>query len=145
MCLQERLLSECSCNLPTYRKLDDKIPTCADQDCISSNYIDFGQNGFNECLKKCPPECETSNLGLSTSFADYPTPDHAQLIKNYLLSKDLIYDNVTLHEISQNVAAIDIFYEDNIYTNVTEIESTSIQSLISTIGGHLGLFLGMSF
>ena len=43
-----------------------------------------------------------------------------------------------------NMVLLDIYFEDLHYTSVTESEADNTSSLVSDLGGQLGLFLGMS-
>ena len=43
------------------------------------------------------------------------------------------------------MAYINIYYDLLEYTEIVEVEKTSLIDLFSSIGGTLGLFLGMSF
>ena len=47
--------------------------------------------------------------------------------------------------LKRNVLSLNIFYDDLNYMLVEEVPSIDFLTLISNIGGTLGLFLGMSF
>lgn len=52
--------------------------------------------------------------------------------------------DVSLNELRESILAVNIFYEHLKQTEITENESISLDGLIGSIGGTLGLFLGIS-
>ncbi len=84
---------------------------------ISSIQAKFDSLGANTiCEKKCPIACDSMSYSIST-FINSVKADHA-----------LVY----------------IYYEDFFYTSIIEQPKMTFDSLIGTIGGLLGLFLGAS-
>ena len=53
------------------------------------------------------------------------------------------HDNIERH-LRENLALIDIYYEDIKYTEVEETQNDNVASLMSDMGGTFGLWLGMS-
>ncbi len=81
---------------------------------IRSKFSTLGANTI--CDKQCPIECNSVSYSLST-------------VSNALNSP---------------YSLVNVYYEDFFYTLIKEEAKTSFDSLIGTIGGLLGLFLGAS-
>ena len=81
----------------------------------------FKKKGKNElCNEDCSIECNSFTLSMTV---------------NDVFSQSLF---------EQNKSIIYIFYEDFYYTSITEQPKISSDSLVGTVGGLLGLFLGAS-
>jgi len=81
---------------------------------IRSKFSTLGANTI--CDKQCPIECNSVSYSLSTVSNALNTP----------------------------YSLVNVYYEDFFYTLIKEEAKTSFDSLIGTIGGLLGLFLGAS-
>jgi hypothetical protein len=95
---------------------------------------------FNECNQKNPSLVNSifekfDSIGANT-ICDKQCPIECDSI-SYSISMNSFLNN-------QNYSRINIYYEDFFYTAITEEPKASIDSLIGTIGGLLGLFLGAS-
>lgn len=145
-CLQEFFLKLCDCNIVNFPRLNESIPYCQGKNlgCAYGHYYGFIKNHSAECNKKCPLECQTVSYELSTSFANYPSKEHAKLIKKHLVYNGIADNKTSISKINDNVASVDIYYEEMLYTEMTEVPSQTITGLLSSIGGTLGLLLGMS-
>jgi hypothetical protein len=49
------------------------------------------------------------------------------------------------YELRNSVARVNVFYEDLSYVQIDDNAAMTIVSLLGTLGGNLGLFLGNSF
>ena len=47
--------------------------------------------------------------------------------------------------LAKDIVSLHVYYEDTTYTSVNEIPKMGLVDLLSSMGGLLGLFLGMSF
>jgi len=83
-------------------------------DSINDKFVSLGANTI--CDKQCPIECNSVSYTLSTVSNALNTP----------------------------YSLVNIYYEDFFYTLIKEDPKTSFESLIGTIGGLMGLFLGAS-
>jgi len=83
-------------------------------DSVTAKFQNLGANTI--CEKQCPIECDSIS---------------------YSLDKNANF-------INRSYSQVNIYYEDFFYTSITEEPKTSFDSLIGTIGGLLGLFLGAS-
>jgi hypothetical protein len=100
---------------------------------------------FPECSSECPAQCECNHFKMHSNFAKYPSKAYAE----YLLSdRDVLarfpYENVSVEQLTGSVLALNVYYEKAVYQRIVETPRTSAITLISNLGGQLGLFLGVS-
>ena len=89
------------------------------------------------CLSACPLECDQSLYKSSSSFS--------QLIrKDYTVSTNILSDFLNRTFDEKSLVQAHIFYQSLSYTLTTESPQWDAISLFGSIGGNLGLFLGMS-
>lgn len=113
---------------------------------------DFYNRIFNleyreKCHKMCPLECTSIEYSLTTSFSDYPTAYYAEILKNETKVCDMLYNNkteVTYDSLKKSFLMINIYFDELKYTRVSESKRVTEVNLLSSIGGTLGLFLGVS-
>lgn len=105
---------------------------------------------IGDCFDLCPYECETVSFDLSTSYAQFPS----NLLYGYLIQQesyrlaDLFQVNSS-REISHEMLAsrtlgVYIYFDKIATTEITESASVTVANLFADIGGHLGLFIGVS-
>jgi hypothetical protein len=162
MCIQKYLGDVCSCQT---RYLDlvyyDEMKICylneslIDQEieCINTNFEKIIENSkyyFPEC--DCPIECEYNYYKYTISIAEYPTRQYSAYLMNSTLVKSIINKTHTLNDsmelyelLKKSVARVRIHYGESMQTFITEYAKTQLADLISSVGGILGLFLGLSF
>ncbi|EDO29539.1 predicted protein, partial [Nematostella vectensis] len=88
-----------------------------------------------ECFKKsCPVPCYYTKYETKLSYASAISNAIARDIPTYLLPNGS----------EENVASLDVYFEELSYDLIEQKPSFDRWSLIAMIGGYLGLFLGMS-
>lgn len=119
------------------------------------------------CSQDCPLECDSLTYSLITSYSNYPTRVYAgslaanpSIVKKILKLNDHLRNLTTTttsninsqdlprlsyEQIKSNMIAISIYYAELSYEQYDELEKIGLTDLVSSIGGTLGLFLGMSF
>ena len=65
-------------------------------------------------------------------------------IKNSNLANDFINKTINVTTVEKSLVKVNLFYESLSYTETTESPKMDIFSLLGSIGGNLGLFLGVS-
>jgi len=83
------------------------------------------------CTPLCPLECDTIKYETSISFTKFSE-------KEFL----------ALYEINgsvDNLVSIEIYYDNLEYTSISQLPKMNTFDLIASIGGNLGLFIGISF
>lgn len=118
------------------------------------------------CSQDCPLECDSLTYSLVTSYSNYPTRIYAgslaanpsvvqKILKlnEYLRNATTTTNNtnsqdlprLSYEQIKSNMLAISVYYAELSYEQYDELEKIDLTDLVSSIGGTLGLFLGMSF
>ena len=134
-CVYERYAAKYNCSFVAFRSFlanelcNDKCLNENSEDRVKSksDSYDFSLAAKDEfgadCLKICPKEC--INIKYST-----------EITARGNTSMDPIYENETLFT---------FFFMDLNYIQTSQIPKITISSLISNIGGALGVFIGLNF
>lgn len=117
--------------------------------CYGYLLVEFFSNDVKTlCPNDCPPECDSLTYTTQLSTSTYPSAVYGDLLvkKNSAIrARFNNRTNVTLEELRRNILAINVYYATMSYQSISESEKMNYVDLISTVGGTLGLFLGMSF
>lgn len=114
------------------------------------------QTFFNtsECVKLCPHECSSRKYDVSVSYADFPSRTVMDILMREIdyfkwafqlkktANSSASFDSLELARTS--LVSLSIYYDDIRYTSITESPSITFVDLIASIGGTLGLFIGIS-
>ena len=84
----------------------------------------------------CPSACNYVTYEASTSYAAYPSRSGAAEFSR-------IY-GTTINSTDRNLLSVTIFFEEPYVERIKTVNSYTFTSLLSDIGGQLGLFLGAS-
>lgn len=109
--------------------------------------IDWKQNFYGKYDKECPLECNYDWIQYSTAFQSYPSYSYATYLRKNanVFRKANLSRPLTNEDVKNSCAFVRIYYERLGYFHTLEMASISWITLISSIGGTFGLFLGMSF
>ena len=149
LCLQKQLIVKCNCTYPFYFSLvhSEDCSTSVHLDCYNQVFLSLFKNNSNQaaCLRMCPLECDRTEYEYSVSeidlfgdlFADYIN-EHQNLLDDYYA------ESIDSDTAKQSVAQFSIFYYSLSYTLMTESAKMDVVALLASIGGNLGLFMGVS-
>ena len=127
------------CTMPSQKK-------CADE----FFYFTFIKGNFikENCLQKCPLECNQRKLTTSFSYYKYPTTGQAVAwnAQYPVLTAKLANETDFWYApwLEHNLVGVSFYYDTLSYTLSEEKAAMSLYNLIGVLGGHLHLFLGMS-
>jgi hypothetical protein len=150
-CLQNFFLTTCNCTLGIFVSVLDSVKcvTISDVNCAISGFKNvFSKNNYaiDTCLPLCPLECNTSRfkyrITTDTLIGDIYVDAISQTQD---LSKDFVARQINSATVAQNIVKLNIFYESLSYEYSDESPQWDIFSLIASLGGNLGLFLGAGF
>ncbi|RNA43267.1 amiloride-sensitive sodium channel subunit beta [Brachionus plicatilis] len=147
LCYQSFLFSKCNCSDPSKPRFKS-TPVCISNleiYCLSQSYTEFYAklNIRKKCENDCPLECERTEYDFGVSLTDYPTNLRAKSIVDLLNSKN-VSKNYSLDFVKENSLKFNIIYDSLEYVEIQELKKTEIVDLVSSIGGLLGLFIGLS-
>lgn len=111
--------------------------------CFRLQRTRLSRNGLNmsACVTQCTEPCEYDTLSAKISNAQFPSPRKLASLTTY-------FSRAMGQEFTEDVVAeltlLEIYYETNQIKVVEKTERTSIDELISNIGGTLGVWMGIS-
>jgi hypothetical protein len=138
----EETLKICKCYVIWLPKLNEAAKVCS-----SDEYSNCTLPTANYARSDiCPLECTTSSYEVSYTNKIYPTKNRINELKTKkeITSKFINPSNVSDEDIASSVVKIRIYYDKMSYRLLKEVPKVSELSLISNIGGTMGLFLGIS-
>jgi hypothetical protein len=165
LCMQKKFGDKCGCqmkyiDLYYYKEMRlcylNETLRKKDNECFYKNLKSFLKDS-KTYLKvcDCPLECEYNFYKYFNSFAEFPTRNYLPYLINTSLVQSMFKNNndqrfindslETFDLIRKSVARIQINYQDMMQTFITEYPKTSPTDLVSSLGGILGLFMGLSF
>jgi amiloride-sensitive sodium channel len=145
-CYVQYLRKECQCDMLTNKKeemcLNIKQLLC-DYKAFDKYYREIIFD--DECSEKCQIECIRTAFEYTKSNLDYPSENYLSILmsdKKLYASK---FKNKSREEIKKSLINLNIYFKNMEYTQFEELEKMTILDLISSFGGLLGLFLGLSW
>lgn len=154
LCQQDFIVDKCNCTNPEFPilKKNQHYAVCNSNRlivvCSKQKLIEFPSSKFySKCLEECPVECDTVSYFIEMSSAHYPSDYYIKLLKaNGTRSTKIKFDaNISEQTLKENILYVRIFYADLTYDTITQVAQITFDQLLGTIGGQLGLFIGISF
>ena len=116
---------------------------------IDTLFYFYSGDLIDMCGENCPLECDTVTYTTSSSSVLFPSDFYASkiLTSEYRKWQLGFYsdDNLTIDDVRSRMLAVNVHYSSLAYQSFTESPKTEVVDLVSSIGGTLGLFLGVSF
>ena len=146
-CFQKYLITKYNCtgtsivnifNLTKECNIDDKVIQLYQNTSFISDLF------TNICFPLCPLECNQTLFKSSISTTLLVGDKYLSRIKNSNLATDFINRTIDATTIEKSLVKVNIFYESLSYTDTIESPQMNMVSLLGSIGGNLGLFLGVS-
>jgi hypothetical protein len=150
-CLQQLFKEKCGCIIGVFASVMNENICSAVHNvtCLVNVYYEiYVKNDSyiqNECIPQCPLTCNSAQFNYRTSFFTILGESLSEILKsNSNISEDFLTQNITSDAVKESVSSVNIYYDSMSYMISEESPQWTITSLISTIGGNLGLFLSMS-
>jgi hypothetical protein len=146
-CIQQHVIQMCNCSIPVY--LDLYNVSCsneADSFCASDT-IYYGNLSLiiHDCVVKCPLECNSTDISVNLITQAYSGDGSSFLIEQTpLFSSDFNLTQITEETTSNKFVQLYAFYDSLSYKVSIDSPGMDIVSFLGSIGGTLGLFLGVS-
>ena len=141
----------CNCSAYWIRWRIPGFGYCLGKQSICSDdfyFLTFNVGSFIEdnCISRCPLECDIQRFDNRQSFYKYPDPVY---VKNTLQKNEMLisrYSNQTdfTQNLASNVVKFSVAYDALVYAEAKEEARIQWDTFLGTIGCHLHLFLGMS-
>ncbi|KAL5010552.1 hypothetical protein ScPMuIL_012857 [Solemya velum] len=135
-CYQRQMISQCGCCLTEYPCVSKATTR------VWTRYCNFTlrADGKNDNYDMCSDLCHETVFSTEISMNMWPSNPH---MRNYVLNPHITY-NFDLLTSRENVLKLDVYYKDLNYESIDTSYSYAADSLLSDIGGQLGLWLGLS-
>ena len=150
-CLQQLNINECKCSYPLFASVFDspKCGSVSQIQCVLNVYYTkfLGEKNFieNNCSKACPLECNSTQYKYTSDSNELIGDVYLGLLrKNKYLKEDFLERTLNTEMARKSVSKINIFFESLSYDISSESPQMDVISLVATMGGNLGLFLGVS-
>lgn len=134
LCAAIELSRECNCSTPGLF-LTDQVDFCNRRTrCVDRFLKDFDY--AENCEVQCPQQCDsiTYEASIQTSTYMSNTPDRM----NYAM----LFPGRQINE--STALSVEVYFAELRYEEIEEQENITTIEFIANIGGHLGLFLGLS-
>jgi hypothetical protein len=116
--------------------------------CLKNFIASFTIQDLNEyCGGACVEKCETIDYIIdTTSVASYPTLSYLQTLELSPTTTSLFPQGATTSELvdfaRSSLIKIVVNYDETYYSHVQEIPDFDVDTLLGSIGGNVGLFIG---
>jgi hypothetical protein len=128
----------CNCSFAYFIKYDQNIRRCESfEDLFCGGSVATSFVNLEYSYDICPLECESFSFSYSTSSSGPVNRRYLRALKKYFV-------NITDDDLASSVAFVNIYYNHLGYTEINEKPNYTTLSLISNVGGTLGLFMGLS-
>jgi hypothetical protein len=159
LCYQDKLIQSCNCASTIVNTVRNAryCQTNIENLCEYSFKHNFSMVSTDEyCENVCRIECKRQTFQLTNSLASYPTDIYTMFSLQIFLANqnplklvqtDAIFNLNSvqfLRYVDMSMLRVVVNYDDLLYTAITESPAISSDQLIGSIGGHFGLFIGMS-
>jgi hypothetical protein len=140
MCLQKIIIENCKCFYTWLPAFGFSLPPCfntAQFQCLASKFNEAIDKLESICGPKCPLECNSVTYDLTMSSLSFPNKQFYNLL-------ELNASEMSLEKFRRLHLGLDIFFPVKQYTEISETPKITFVDLVSSIGGALGVFLGLS-
>jgi hypothetical protein len=150
--IQQNSIETCNCTIAVLPKLSNKVKSCDNYNLTVCGFRSFANRDkfIADHMYLCPLECDSIDYSVSTTVSG-PLSSNMKFTTSFGKFRKLYNESLSVDveseyddEVLKNVAYIRVTYRDLSYTEIIEIPNFTLISLISSFGGTLGLFLGMS-
>ena len=149
---QRHIINSCQCFYTAYTMLY-KSPPCLNSShlsCLTTNMDFFLKYGTStaDYLIECPVECDTIKYETQLSNSEFPSLEFYNLYKTsqeFEIIQSTFNVNLSTHELAKEyMYALNVYYSSTSYTYISDSPQTTLYGLFSSLGGSLGMFLGLS-
>jgi acid-sensing ion channel 5 len=139
--LQRNVIKNCSCYDLQFPQLYNATPclNLTQIGCASDQYFSFWDENSNTFTSECPLECESVDFDFTYSISDL---DIERFYINRFYQKP--NEDVDLASLKKRVVDIYVYFTQLKYTEITEMPTTTVIDLLASVGGTIGLFVGIS-
>ena len=143
-CIQHQVIESCNCSKPFYLDLYN-LSCLRDKEIYCAYSFTMNISIIQGCILQCPIECNSTQFTFALTSQTYMGDLFAALVKSSsTLIADFANTPITAETASNKFVQLNLFYDSLTYSLSTDSPSMDIVTLLSNVGGTLGLFLGVS-
>jgi hypothetical protein len=144
-CWQQSLIEKCNCTDPEYLTLFNHNQSCTTDDQFICNSYFLWDWSWDICLGLCPLECNQTKYTTFLSSLQLTGDYYYHLIrKKSNLLNDYVRQELNKEMAAKSIVRFSISYDSLAYDMTEETVKLKLVDLISSIGGNLSLFMGIS-
>lgn len=149
LCIQQDTIKACGCYNPMLDALDSKKPcqNIIDFTCMFQVFQNLSySSSINECIRiNCPIACKRIMFETKSYISDYPSELNYNILRaTPSVRENFKPDELTYENIRKKYAYVNVYFEELRYMSIKEVEAMTGIDLFSSIGGTMGLFIGIS-
>ena len=146
-CIQKHSIEKNNCSLPFLVTLYNQTTCNWNLSGLMAHLNNVFDNNFinEKCLPSCPLECNQTLYKTSISSCQLIGNQYkSYILNNSNLLSDYINRTIDANTARESFVKVNLFYSSLSYTSTNETPQMDLVSLLASIGGSLGLFLGVS-
>ena len=148
-CWQREILLKCNCTDPARVSLFPNAKKCIrhnETNCMFNMWTNDDTFFQVNCSSDCPLECYSDAFDFSLSSYKLTPKYYLEYLNSNLtnLKDDFQMDKIDADMAKESFVYLTIFYKSLSFELSTETPQLTLITLFANMGGHLGLFLGMS-
>ena len=147
-CYQKQLVDNCGCIDPFFVSIYDAAVCESNEtmyECAKRESRVYFDNLEVTCLPQCPLECNYTQYKSKIAFFKlHGDLFYKHIIRNRNLTADFVTKPLNVATAAKSVVSFNVFYDSLSYTISTESPKMDLVSLLASIGGNMGLFMGIS-
>ena len=144
ICVQKLIIDRFNCYSLDFPKVFN-FPPCPKP--VEMNF------DMKDCVEQCPHVCSSTSYDLRISYGEYPSSNYmhnsirrkiGSAFFNWAFKVDEKSNLNSLDLARDSLVELFVYFDEIKYTEITEAPTTTFVDLIASIGGTLGLFIGVS-
>ena len=146
-CIQQKIINKCDCideiqTTSAARRCD--ATNSSDRECRERVYSEFAESSF-QC--ECEHRCNEIYYSMESSISEWPSKKYEPYLWASLTEKapEIMSQLETTQLTKENLMSVKIYFTELNRSVLKESPKYTIFGMMSTIGGSLGLYVGMSF
>jgi hypothetical protein len=148
-CLQKKMIQFCNCTMAIFLSLYNDTCENFDEALCSYSVIADGsyqiETNVRNCIAECPLECNSTQFVFTSTSQTYTGMLFETLVKsNPVFASDFSSTPITEETASNKFVELNTYYDKLAYTSSEDSPSMDIVAFFGSIGGTLGLLLGLS-
>jgi hypothetical protein len=148
-CMQKKIIQYCNCTMATFLSLyNDSCESFGEALCSYAVTTDGTyqiESNARDCITECPLECNSTQFLFTSTSQTYTGMLFETLVKsNPVFASDFSSTPITEETASNKFVELNIYYDKLAYTLSEDSPSMDIVAFFGSIGGTLGLFMGLS-